>query len=125
MNRYLLKIYILVFSISIFMFSNAFGAADSVRFSVGTARMDITPDARVKNWVTGKPYEGITDSLSVSAIVLSDGENKVVMVSWDLVDAGESATDEVRKRVSSKLGIDTASIWVRGRHKHSARWAPV
>ena len=125
MNRYLLKIYILVFSISIFMFSNAFGAADSVRFSVGTARMDITPDARVKNWVTGKPYEGITDSLSVSAIVLSDGENKVVMVSWDLVDAGESATDEVRKRVSSKLDIDKANIWVSGTHNHSAPWSPV
>src|SRR5690606_41910235 len=99
MNRYLLKIYILVFSISIFMFSNALGAADSVRFSVDTARMDITPDARVRNWVTEKPHEGITGSFTVRAMALSDGENKVVMVSLDLVDASESATDEVRKRV--------------------------
>lgn len=107
------------------MFSSAFGSADSVRFSVGSASMDITPDVKVKNWVTGKPYEGIADSLSVNAVVLSDGENKVVMVSWDLVDAGESATDEVRKRVSSELGIDKNHIIVSGTHNHSAPWSPV
>src|SRR5690606_19286565 len=68
---------------------------ESIKLSVGVASMDITPDARVKDWVTGKPYSKINDPLSVKTLILGDGESKIVIVAWDLVDAGESATDEV------------------------------
>lgn len=119
------KLTVLFFTVVMLICNSVLGAIDSVKVSVGAASMDITPDVNVKNWVTGKPYEGITDSLSVHAVVLNDGMNKVVMVSWDLVDAGESATDEVRKRVSSKLGIDKAHIMVSATHNHSAPWSPV
>src|SRR5690554_3065144 len=112
MSMYSSKLTVLFFTVVMLICNSVLGAIDSVKVSVGAASMDITPDVNVKNWVTGKPYEGITDSLSVHAVVLNDGMNKVVMVSWDLVDAGESATDEVRKRVSSKLGIDKAHIMV-------------
>lgn len=92
---------------------------------VGVSKMNITPDSRVKNWVTGKPYTGIEDSLYVHALILNDGDNPAVIISWDLVDAGESATDEVRKAISKELNISKERILVNASHNHSAPWAPV
>lgn len=91
----------------------------------GVAKCNITPNARVKNWVTGKPYGLIEDSLYVRTLVLHDGSNKIVIVAWDLVDAGESATDEVRKGISAALNIPADHIVVNASHNHSAPWAPV
>lgn len=92
---------------------------------VGVAKMNITPNSKVKNWVTGRPYNGVEDSLYVHALVLNGGESKAVIISWDLVDAGESATDEVRKAISKELNIPEERILVNASHNHSAPWAPV
>ena len=93
--------------------------------SVGVGKENITPDLQVKNWVTGKPYEGIEDSIYVSAIAITDGRTEVVLVTWDLTDAGESATAEVRKAISAKLKIPGDQILVNASHNHSAPWSPV
>ncbi|MGV8879976.1 MAG: neutral/alkaline non-lysosomal ceramidase N-terminal domain-containing protein [Sphingobacteriaceae bacterium] len=92
---------------------------------VGVGKEKITPDPMVKDWVTGKPYQGIEDDIYVSAIALSDGRTEVVMVTWDLTDAGESATAEVRKAISAKLKIPGEQILVNASHNHSAPWSPV
>lgn len=92
---------------------------------VGVSKMNITPNSKVKNWVTGRPYTGIEDSLYVHTLVLNDGENTAVIISWDLVDAGESATYEVRKAISKELNIQEERILVNASHNHSAPWAPV
>ncbi|MFK5973884.1 MAG: hypothetical protein QM485_11480 [Flavobacteriaceae bacterium] len=47
------------------------------------------------------------------------------MVAWDLVDAGESATEEVRKAISAELNIPKDQILVTASHNHSAPWSPV
>lgn len=98
---------------------------DTTQLSAGVARKNITPDVNVKNWVTGKPYGSIEDSIYVRALVLNDGRNTVVMIAWDLVDAGESATHEVRKRISSEMKIPIDHILVNAAHNHSAPWSPV
>ncbi len=105
------------------IFSLANEAQSALR--VGMGKENITPDPAVKNWVTGKPYEGIEDSIYVRAIVLQDGGIEVVMVTWDLTDAGESATEEVRKAIASKLKIPGKQILVNASHNHSAPWSPV
>ncbi|MBW7892634.1 MAG: neutral/alkaline non-lysosomal ceramidase N-terminal domain-containing protein [Chitinophagaceae bacterium] len=92
---------------------------------VGVARKNITPDKRIKNWVTGKPYTGVEDSIYVRALVLGDGQDKIVIINWSLVDAGESATDEVRKKISAELNIPAHHILVNASHNHSAPWTPV
>ncbi|MEX1137014.1 MAG: neutral/alkaline non-lysosomal ceramidase N-terminal domain-containing protein [Balneolales bacterium] len=105
------------------------GAAEKeetpAQLSVGVAKMDITPDTAVLDWVTGRPYGEVHDPIFVRALVLGDGESKVVIVSWDLVDAGESATEEVRNGISSELGIPANQILVNATHNHSAPWSPV
>ena len=100
--------------------------SDQANLKVGVGKRNITPKADVKNWVTGKPYEAIQDSLYVRALVIEDSlQNTSVIISWDLVDASESATEEVRKQVSQELGIPMKNILVNASHNHSAPWSPV
>jgi len=91
----------------------------------GIAYKNITPNPKIKNWVTGVPYSGVRDSIYTRALVLSSGDQKVVLIQWDLVDAGESATARVRAKVSEALNIPEYNILVNASHNHSAPWAPV
>lgn len=99
--------------------------SENVQLSVGYGEKDITPDIAVKNWVTGKEYPKVNDPLLARAVVISDGAVKSVIVSLDLVDAGESATHEIRKAIGAALGISENNIMVSATHTHSAPWAPV
>lgn len=99
--------------------------AQNVQLSVGFGEKDITPDLAVKNWVTGKPYPKVNDPLHTRVMVITDGKTKAVVVSLDLTDAGESATDEIREAVSRALKTRKDNILVTATHTHSAPWAPV
>lgn len=98
---------------------------NGIQLYAGASHANITPSAEVKNWVTGDPYGEVHDSIFARALVVSDGVHKVVMLHWELVDAGESATDEVRQRIAAELNIPEGNILVNGAHNHSAPWAPV
>lgn len=115
----LLLIALLVNCSSLFVFSR------DIQLSVGYGEKDITPDIAVKNWVTGKEYPKVNDPLLTRVLVISDGATKSVIVSLDLVDAGESATHEIRKAVGAALGTSENNIMVSATHTHSAPWAPV
>lgn len=101
------------------------GQAQNVALSVGFAQRDITPELAVKNWVTGKEYPNLHDPLHTRVLVISDGATKSAVVSLDLVDAGESTTDEIRQAVGKALNIAPAQVMVTATHTHSAPWAPV
>ena len=96
-----------------------------IQLYAGAAHASITPSPEVKNWITGKPYGSIHDSIFVRSLVIGDGVNKVVILHWELVDVGESATDQVRQRISKELKISPENILVNAAHNHSAPWAPV
>src|SRR5699024_5581703 len=93
--------------------------------SVGIAEQNITPSTHVKNWVTGKPYGSVLDSIFVRVIVLDDGNKNAAIVTWDLVDVSESAKDEVRKAISTKTKIPVNNILINASHNHSAPWSPI
>lgn len=96
-----------------------------VSLYAGAAHADITPSVDVRNWVNGEPYGEIHDSIFARATVLSDGNQKVVILHWELVDVGESARDEIRTRISEELDIPSHHILVNAAHNHSAPWCPV
>ncbi len=96
-----------------------------MNLQVGVAKKDITPPVEVKNWVTGKSYTGISSPIFSRALVLSDGVDKAVIIHWELVDAGESATKQVREKIAEKLGIPENNIMLNAAHNHSAPWSPV
>ncbi len=97
----------------------------SVSISAGVPRKNITPDPGMTNWVTKKPYQKIIDSLYMRVLVLGDTKQKVVIISLDLVEAGESFTFEARNVVSAELGIPVDHIMVNASHNHSGPWSPV
>ncbi|GAA5219790.1 hypothetical protein [Membranihabitans marinus] len=99
--------------------------ADSNSLKVAAAKRDITPDAEVFNWVTGKPYTGVLDPIFARVLVLSDEGQKAVIVHWEIVDAGESATAKIREKIAAALNIPEDHIVVNAAHNHSAPWAPV
>src|SRR5690625_2264101 len=78
---------------------------DDASLFFGIANRDITPDPAVLDWVTGRPYGEVHDQIYVRAAVIGDGEERAVIISWDLVDVGGSATGGVREAVSGELGV--------------------
>lgn len=92
---------------------------------VGTSRASITPDIKIKNWITGESYLSLDDSIYSRAIVLDDGEKKFVILTWEIVDAGNSAVKTIKETISNLFNIPEKNILVNASHNHSAPWAPV
>ena len=87
----------------------------------GFAKVDITPPVGV--WLSGyasrnKPSEGISDKLYAKALVLDDGQNKIAIVSADLLWVPLEITNEVRKLVKKKIGIPESNVLVCATHTH-------
>jgi len=87
----------------------------------GCARVDITPPVGV--WLSGygsrnKPSEGISDKLYAKAVVLDDGQNKMAIVSTDLLWVPLETTNEVRGIVKKKIGIPETNVLICATHTH-------
>ncbi|MHC4309308.1 MAG: neutral/alkaline non-lysosomal ceramidase N-terminal domain-containing protein [Planctomycetota bacterium] len=87
----------------------------------GFAKVDITPPAGV--WLSGyaarkKPSEGISDQLYAKAVVLDDGQNKIAIVSADLLWFPLEMTAEIRETVKKKIGIPESNILLCATHTH-------
>ncbi len=96
----------------------------NVVLSAGCARVEITPDPAMRNWVTGEPYDGVIDSLFARSLALYDGANWFVIICWDLIDAREEAVVDVRKAVCEATGIPGERILVGASHTHSGPRSP-
>ncbi len=99
--------------------------AAPAQISAGISRKSITPAPEVINRVTQKPYGKILDSLFVRALVLKDNRRTVAIIALDLLEAGESATSEIRKLISEKMAIPVENILINVSHTHSALWSPL
>lgn len=130
MNTLLLKSISIVSLLTLVVLSGSLSAQQTTRgdenwIMAGIARQPVTPDPAIRNWVTGEPYGKIHDSLFVTSLALGSGAERVVLISWPLVDAGESAVAELKERAAQQLHIDPNRILVSATHNHSAPWSPV
>lgn len=98
---------------------------DTGLLTAGAARVDVTPDPRMTNWVTHAAYDGVLDPIDVKALVLGQGTERVALLTWDLVDAREGAVARVRADIERELGIPGTHVLVNASHTHSAPWSPV
>lgn len=101
-----------------FFLTLAAGAAE-IRLTAGAAAADITPDPGLPNWTVPRPYGEVHDPLHVRAVVLGDGETKVALVGWDLLDAREFAVARVRREVAAGTGIPAERIMIQATHNHA------
>ena len=100
-----------------------FGSSAMGELKGGTAKVDITPPIGV--WLSGygfrnKPSEGILDPLYAKALVLDDGQEKIAIVSADLLWVPLKMTNEIRQKVQKQLGIPQKNVMICGTHTHFA-----
>ncbi|MSU48000.1 MAG: hypothetical protein EXS37_02750 [Opitutus sp.] len=95
--------------------------AEAVQLRAGFAKADITPDPRMLNWTVpnAQPYRTIHDPLFARALVLSDGETRLALIVWDLLDAREYAVARVRAAITRATGIAEDHILLSATHNHS------
>jgi hypothetical protein len=97
------------------LLTGVFGSAADGALKGGCAKVDITPPIGI--WLSGygsrdKPSDGISDKLYAKALVLDDGQNKIAIVSADLLCVPISITTEVRKNIQEKIGIPETNILI-------------
>lgn len=118
-KRAFLKITLLL---SVILLSgHIFCPACQAALKAGCAKVDITPPVGV--WLSGyssrnKPSEGISDELYAKALVLDDGQNKIAIVSADLLWVPLETTNEIRELVKQKIGIPENNVLICATHTH-------
>ncbi len=95
------------------------GAAE---MKAGTAKAVITPEDYQSNpriAVMGGPLNGLNRDIYARALVLDDGANRLVIVTYDL-NCLDVATPILRVRCRDELGIDPAYLVLLATHNHAA-----
>lgn len=100
-------------------------AAGAAGLTAGTAKFEITPDTRLTNWITHKPYGEVLEPIFVRAVVMESFGKKVAFLNWELLYPMESGVAKVRKEISREIGIPAGDILVFATHNHSAPWSPM
>lgn len=91
-------------------------------FKAGFAEKDITPDIGME-WPGGygKAYHRtFNDPCKVRAVVFDDGNQRVALVSLDLLLVTRALTNHVRQKIEKACGIPGHSIMISATHNHSA-----
>jgi hypothetical protein len=92
--------------------------ASSTGFSAGTAEMVVNPPAGAPLLGTIQRSEGVHDDLFARALVLSDGERRIAILSFDLIGMDFTLVDEIRSAIERRTGIE--DILLNCSHNHSA-----
>ncbi len=87
-------------------------------FSVGYARVDITPQAALPI------YEGVGESahdpLQITATALCDGESAALLLSVDVRSIRVNVADTVLRLIEKSVGIPAERVLLNATHTHSA-----
>lgn len=97
------------------------GPASQAALRAGCAKVNITPPLGLKLIGSqGQPSDAVLDELHGRALVLSDGDKTVAIVSVDLLYAPlEELTHPVRSIVAERAGIPPQNVMVCATHTHS------
>jgi hypothetical protein len=87
----------------------------------GVAEIDITPAIgyRMAGYFDERCSTGVHDRLHAKALVLQHGEEKIALVSCDLVGVPLSVSKAAREQSSAKYGITAKNIVICGTHSHT------
>ena len=93
-----------------------------IELKSGAATISITP--RQSHFLFGYPFvermsTGTHDELLSSALYVSDGKNRVLFVSNDVIYVSKASTARIRKGISDKTGIPDSNILIAATHTHS------
>ena len=91
-------------------------------FYTGFARLDITPNlgAPLAGASKIRYADGILDPLELNCVAFSDGENKAVLITADVLYVMENAATEIRNLIAKKCGIPEDNVFMQGLHQHTS-----
>lgn len=94
----------------------------SQSMQVGIAKINITPTAPA--FLTGyanrdKPAEGVLHDLWAKALVISNRNEKLIVVTTDLLGLSHQVSTEVAEQVMKKWGIERRQLLFNSSHTHS------
>lgn len=88
----------------------------------GTAKIKITPETPIPMIGYGgrnAPFKGVHDDIYARVIVFSDGRNKAVLITTDLIGISNSIWEETTKRITKETGIKKEYVLLSAVHNHS------
>ena len=91
--------------------------------SAGVSTVNITPSVGFDNmgdYLRLKPAVGIGNELFAKALVLDDGENRIAIVTADIINFTDWMVEEIRKRIESLTGINGKNVLLSASHTHSS-----
>lgn len=100
------------------------------KFRAGAARIDITPSASVvMRGFKARQSTGVHDRLHVRALILDNGEDQLVILSWEKLncyDLPEGFKDiaRIRREIRKRIGIPESNILINSIHTHSGSEGP-
>ncbi len=88
---------------------------------VGFSKVDITPPLGVclAGYFSKREATGILDPLYASALAVSDGDNRWIFISCDLLSIGDTYVAEARKLIEERLGLSGESVMIHATHIHT------
>ena len=86
--------------------------AEPVTMSAGAAETVITPT---------KDADAIHDDLFVRALIVSDGHDRIAILTADLIVVGRAAAKDIRAKIHEATGIAEANIIINASHTHNTR----
>ena len=121
-----LKIHLLsaVIIIAVLIFSEAASKAEAATkdsFMAGSAKISITPETPIPMSGYGgrtAPFKGVHDDLYARVIVISDGTNKAVLISADVIGFSNSFWKETTDRITKETGIKKEFVLLAAVHNH-------
>jgi len=96
---------------------------DHSKISIGWAERDITPDRPVLLWgqLHSRISESVHDPIIVTALVLTNGSEQVIMASCDLVEIPKFVLNKCREEIHKQIPeIDTNKVILNATHTHTA-----
>lgn len=93
----------------------------------GAARVVITPPVGIRMLgytVQDGCSESIVRELTATALALSDGRVKVVLIACDVVFIQSPHVDRMRQRIAARLGVPAAHVLINASHTHLGPMLP-
>jgi hypothetical protein len=108
----------IVFSLALIVFLCLSSVASAIEMKAGVAKGSIT-NKQPLVMVNGRLSTGALKDIFARVLVLNDGKNRLVFVTYDL-NCLDVATPLLRKRVKKELGIDKSHLILLATHNHNA-----
>ncbi len=91
-------------------------------FQAGFARVDITPPlgSPLAGYSTRRISDHIKDPIELNCVAFSDGENKAVLITEDLLYVMENVATPLRERIGKACGIPADHVFMQGLHQHTS-----